>query len=1337
MVQPSIGLDTPRTNLGDATYLANNTLDFDISQELSFQSPSRDNNNLVTQLKNARRGNTDLKTPRSRAILSDRRNLPAGLGGGEFTPLLKSATRNSALRLGKENATPALAKLRGLQDIPEDFSPLPQMGSSIYGRDSRNGSYMPGTPAPHLDSSSTASTPMALLPRRTEGPGALQDGNQLSLREQENFIDKIEKENFGLKLKIHFLEEALRKAGPGFGEAALKENTELKVDKVTMQKELHRYRKTLAAAEKDVETFRQHMLEMQEKIKRKQFDAGQLEELDRLRRSLEEKETELGQLKGQEQRYDDLEDKIHDLETDLREKDRLLDNQEDQVDDMKIKLEKQTSVIAELEHDLKKSQRRAVELEEEAQASEELAEAKEVIEELERDLERFKQEAENAKEEREEAVRYKERAEADLDELQDEMANKSITTKGLSRQVEEKANRLQDEAEDLREKQVTLEGALADKSREIKKLLDKFDDLKQEGEVREQKLQDRLEISENEKQGAVRERANLIAKLDTLQQDIQQIGDEKNLLQIRHDALTSESAGLQRDLSRSRAITEDLQDQLDHEKTLALSNEREVRDQYKAEIDRLSDKVEDLESEVREKERLYDEDAEKWDSQKRKLESQRQQAEEEAAGLRRTIDKLQEAEGALSGKESRLQQALHSEQQRHENQEALLSRQIKELNEDMQSRSEALDEVRTELSGVREELRLSQREQKTLAETVEGLEDEVEILQTSLDDETDRSNEQISMAKHELENLQRQVQALKIDLSKAESATADARAELEAFQGDLQAGEGNNSQLSSRLRDVETQLSKIREEKRQLKDQLAVVTTEVNALRRSKSDVEMERDELQSQLLAMKHQEDATFRLDQERVDLRASKLKLDSEVRRLREETKSAVASQQTLERELEDELERASAEEARLNTEIQDLQRILRGSAEKRELAAAKKTIQQLEVRIQELNDQVVLKDDHTDVANELSIMRRDLSTARQKEMEYLQREASQKETLRGLKRHIADIERKAHEADLSRIGTTSPSPSPRSSVGESARKSELIETRNRLSTTQETVKTLRSQLKDALKDSARKLGAAENELQQRSESWESEKDQLERSLDDMLLKTEELAAQHKTSEATIIRLRAKIDRLEKALQAERLNHGEDRTIANERHDLHEMLRESQIQVETLQVVIKERDSTIRTINKSYARLNEYAAKVQDQRNKLRARDATSNEQLETLRRKIKESTEAWELEKQAIMKQKQDFLLREREFNEARSNWDVEKLTLTRGVRFANMSISDNGGDIEVVTQAFAEREDMYIQLQRGLKMQVDWWRAKCEREAMFRDMGIFAKRYMGAQIEMHNT
>ena len=1288
MVQAGIGgLDTPRTNLGDATYLSNQQLDFDISQEQSFQSPSKDNNNIIQQLRNGRRGAINLQTPRSRVALGDRRNLPAGLGGGEFTPLLKSATRNSALRNGKENVpfTPAFSKAGGLGNIPEDLSPLP-VGSSIYG-DSRNGSYMAGTPMPEIDSSSTASTPMALLPRRNEGPGVLQDGNQLSLREQENVIDKIEKENFGLKLKIHFLEEALRKTGPGFSEAALKENTELKVDKVTMQKELHRYRKTLTAAERDIELYRQQFLEMQEKVKRKHVDEGQREELERLRQALEEKEAEITMLKNQENKFEELEDKAQDLEAELREKVRAIDDREDEVDNLKDELEKHVSTISELEEAMKEARLQAVELEGKAQASEDLEDAKKTIQDLEQDLKRLKDDLDDVKEDRQEVIREKERAQADLEELQDEMANKSITTKGLSRQIEEKANRLQDDLEDLREKHVALEEQYSEKLRETKKLQEKIEDFQQNAEVREQKLTDKLELVENEKATSAREKESLSQKLNTMQRELNQKSDEKNLLQIRHDALTGESTGLQRDVAKYRKAIEELEDKLDHEKTLALNNEREVRDEYKDEIGRLNDEIEDLRAEIRDRERVYDDDNDKWDTERRSLESQRDMAEERAAGLQRTIEKLQEAEGTLSSKEMKLQEALQSEKERHESQEAVLTRQITELNQYVQARRKTLDEVRAELTIVREELRLSQREQKSLAEKVEGLEDEVEILQTSLDDESDQANKEISAAKQESDSLRRQLQSLEQDLTRVES----------------EAGEGSKKQLSSRLRDVEAQLARVRQDRQGLQDQLASTNLELHSLRTSKADAEVERDDIRGQLQVFKQQGDDTFRLDQERIDLRTAKIKLDGEVRRLREENKIAVAAQQSMEQELQHEIDRASAEEARLGSEICDLQRILRGSSEKRELAAAKKTIQELENRIHELENQITSGDSHTDAAHELSIIRKDLSAARQKESEYLQREAAQKDILRGLKRQIMELERKAHDAEISRFVSSS----PHSSVSGSARKSEIIDVRAQLATAHQTLKDLRAQLKDVEKDAARKVTAANIDLQARTTAWESEKDGLERALDQAQFAKEELTAKNAASEAHIIRLRSKVDRLEKALQAERQNSGEDRTMMLERRDLHEMLRDTQLQAEVLEVAVQERENAIAAITATESELRSQLKRVRDERALQRSKAASTQEQLESL----------------------------ERKFRRAKENWETERKNLTRGVRFPNMSLSVNDdSEIATLRHDLEEREKIHVKELRGMSMQIEWLRARCHREENFRAAAAYAKKYMALQIAL---
>ena len=1309
MVQPGVGgLDTPRTNLGDATYLSKEPLDFDISQEQSFQSPSKDNNNIVQQLRNGRRGGAiNLKTPRSRAALGDRKNLPAGLGAGEFTPLLKSATRNSAMRNGKENVpqTPALFKSQRLDKIPEDFSPLP-VGSSVYGGDdSRNVSYAVGTSIPQIDSSSTASTPMALLPRRSEGPGVLQDGNQLSLREQENVIDRIEKENFGLKLKIHFLEEALHKAGPGYSEAALKENTELKVDKVTMQKELYRYKKTLTAAEHDLETYRQQLLDMQERMKRKHADQDQQEELERLREVVQVKEAEIERLRGYEEKIEALQDKIGDLEGDLREKDRVIDDREDEVENLKDEAGKHTSSVADLKETIKDQQRQMVELEEKAQADEELADANNTIEQLETHLERLTNEVKEAKEDLEEALKDKERAEADLEELQAEMANKSITTKGLSRQIEEKANRLQDDLEDLREKHATLEKGFNVKTREVNKLQDKLEDTARDSEVREQKTKDRLEIVQNEKDHAVREHTKLVSRIDSLQSEYRQQCDEKDLLQVRHDALTEESAGLQKDLAKARQSIEDLEDKLEHEKTLALDNEREVRDQYKSEIDRLNEENEDIRADLREKERLYDDDNDKWDVEKRGLESDRYLAEERATSLQRTIDRLQEAEGTLSSKEQKLQEALRIEKERHTEREAALGRQLEELNEDIESRQSLYDDARADLTNVREELRLSQRECKQLNEKIEGLEDEIEILQSSLD-ENQNANQDFNAAKRESESLQTQLQTLKKRLSDAENISAGAMAELQSVRSETDANRGSEGHLSSLLRETEEHLAKVRQDKQAFQDQLGSINVEIHTLRNSKAELKAERDEIQSQLRAMKQQEEETFRLDQERVDLRIAKMKLDNEVRRLREENKTALSQQQALEEELHREVERANAEETRLSNEIYDLQRIIKSSSsyEKGDLAIAKSTITRLENHVQELEHQISSQG-NPDFTHELSLVRKDLSNARQKESECLRREAAQKDALRGLKHQISELERKAHDAEISRLAIQS----PRSSANGSARKSEVMEVRAQLASAHQTLKEVRTQMKEVEREAKRRIAAVQVDLEAKVNLWESEKDQLEHDVDEARSAQDDLSAKNAASEATITRLRSKIERLETALQQERLNSNEDRTIALERRDLHEMLRETQIQAEALEVDVQKRESTIASLQAIEAELRSQLKRIREERSYHRSNASDAQSQLEQLEKDIRKMQEEWE----------------------------QERRNLTRGVRFPNTSLSVNEDEIRALKAEGEERDKRHVKELRGMSMQIEWMKARCRRLEGMRADAAFAKKWLEVQCLVYDA
>lgn len=194
-------IDTPRTEIdGNATYLTNgfrsagrthlSALD---SVENSFHTPSKDNDALKGFDHGRRRtsGGTKLNTPRARGPKSTRsalRQLPAAAPAkGEFTPLMKSATKNNYLKnvsivRGTDGPkTPAYVRegYRSNGHTPG----LPAMDmSDIYEEDVTVDDF---TPVPQAVSSSAQSTPLPALPGR-DGTGLLGDGqNMMTLKEQE------------------------------------------------------------------------------------------------------------------------------------------------------------------------------------------------------------------------------------------------------------------------------------------------------------------------------------------------------------------------------------------------------------------------------------------------------------------------------------------------------------------------------------------------------------------------------------------------------------------------------------------------------------------------------------------------------------------------------------------------------------------------------------------------------------------------------------------------------------------------------------------------------------------------------------------------------------------------------------------------------------------------------------------------------------------------------------------------------------------------------------------------------------------------------------------------
>lgn len=184
---PPVYIDSPRTEIGDASRLSNLT-DPDFSIEPSFHSPGKRQSGVVatqTATRNATRTSA-LRTPTIRAALNDRRNPPAK---PEFTPLLKSATTNRKIQRavvlkpnGDDGAlqTPAALKPGYNFDTPK----LPEP-SIIY--DNSSASLLDGdiTPVAPAVSSSIMSTPLPELQSQTGAAALDGGGNILTLRDQE------------------------------------------------------------------------------------------------------------------------------------------------------------------------------------------------------------------------------------------------------------------------------------------------------------------------------------------------------------------------------------------------------------------------------------------------------------------------------------------------------------------------------------------------------------------------------------------------------------------------------------------------------------------------------------------------------------------------------------------------------------------------------------------------------------------------------------------------------------------------------------------------------------------------------------------------------------------------------------------------------------------------------------------------------------------------------------------------------------------------------------------------------------------------------------------------
>ncbi|KAI0300120.1 hypothetical protein B0F90DRAFT_1725156 [Multifurca ochricompacta] len=227
-------------------------------------------------------------------------------------------------------------------------------------------------------------------------------GNNLTLRDQEKHIDNLKKENFNIKLKVHFLEERLAQLAPDQVEAALKQNINLKIEVQQRGMELKKVRKLVLELENELQRLQRGDVarssresELEALLEKREHETRELrrrltkdrnaeleEELENVRHLLEENMDELERLKDLvEQRGEDvnsisdprriaaLREEITDLKVALEEHVDALTQREDEKEELLDQNEALRLQIEDLERrrdaeSIERSQSRAMILEE-------------------------------------------------------------------------------------------------------------------------------------------------------------------------------------------------------------------------------------------------------------------------------------------------------------------------------------------------------------------------------------------------------------------------------------------------------------------------------------------------------------------------------------------------------------------------------------------------------------------------------------------------------------------------------------------------------------------------------------------------------------------------------------------------------------------------------------------------------------------------------------------------------------------------------------------------------------------------------------------------------------
>lgn len=595
-----------------------------------------------------------------------------------------------------------------------------------------------------------------------------------------------------------------------------------------MEREVKRYRKQLSLAEEDLNQYKIQLAEYMEKVKRRHMDEAMRDQLDKMQTLVETREKELRVMQekleeaqktspNSADEVQRLREQIEELEADLKESQHHLDQREEQIEDLEAKL-RTAGGAQDAELDQKDEQI-------EAQAEE--------IEELKQEISILKTEREKSSHLQDALDAAKREHAAELDDLK---TKADAAERAKREQLREFEGRLlsftREKNAELEAIQQRLSSTEESKNSEIESLEARLKIAESQGDNQSRLAQQAAEDANNKLRMTTLEKQEEIERLLSELDDANGVRDEVDIIKRQHEDAQDEIERLEKELAKERDNTALLRKDLNlkDQETRTLRNTVQDRDATMSQVDRLQLVLEERTSRIAALQKTIDtQEASLMDlkdarSKLALIERQQHTTAQELSETQREIKDRDRQIGAL--RQTLKDRTAELEVLRSANDEP--DSQLEGLQSIVRHRDHDLEDLRTKVNQQQANLDAVQRTaderlksltnlRAELSDTKQDLEDEIQVLETSLDEAEER-----------IANLVKESQAAKDGQSKVEQLTRKMRlceqekerleANIQELQNDQDIADSERISLNATIDKLRAELRRAENAKRTLDD---------------------------------------------------------------------------------------------------------------------------------------------------------------------------------------------------------------------------------------------------------------------------------------------------------------------------------------------------------------------------------------------------------------------------------------------------------------------------------------------------------------------------------------